>query len=184
MLLGLKTEIEPTSKMSCFFKILDDGQSPRKNCQLTSVMLCSVFWISCPLKTGPTGCPKISVSNYHSMLCDIAQERRSHMTLWQRLVWNVMDRFRVIQFGALYVNLRQPHIFKCQIKKKTLSCIQVTMLINKKTALHKCKARTCTCERTHARTHTHTHTRKSCDQKRQCKGIKKDFLILKGDNGS
>jgi len=73
--------------MSCFFKILDDGQSPRKNCHLTLVMLCSLFWISCHLKTGPKGCPEMSVSNYHSMLCDTAQERRSHMMVWQCKLW-------------------------------------------------------------------------------------------------
>jgi hypothetical protein len=87
VLLGLETEIEPASEMSCFFKKLDDGQSPRKNCQLISVMLCSLFWISCSLKVGPTGCLETSVSNYHSMLYDIAQERRSHMMVWQCKPW-------------------------------------------------------------------------------------------------
>jgi hypothetical protein len=40
-----------SSETSGFFKKLDDGQSPPlpakkgKDCQLTSVMLCSFFWI-------------------------------------------------------------------------------------------------------------------------------------------
>jgi len=33
-----------------------------------------IFW---PLKVGPTGCPETSVWNYHYMLRNIAEERRS-----------------------------------------------------------------------------------------------------------
>jgi hypothetical protein len=31
----------------------------------------------CALKMGPVGCPKTSVTNYHSTLCKISEERRS-----------------------------------------------------------------------------------------------------------
>ena len=46
---------------------------------LTSVILCSLFWISWPLKLGLIGCLKMLVWNYHSMLCNISGEHRSHM---------------------------------------------------------------------------------------------------------
>jgi hypothetical protein len=38
----LKTEIELASE-TCFFKKLDDGQSPKKVCQLSLVMLLSIL---------------------------------------------------------------------------------------------------------------------------------------------
>jgi len=48
VLLRLKTETEPASEMSGFLKEMDDGQVPQKEdfFQLTSVVLCSLFWIS------------------------------------------------------------------------------------------------------------------------------------------
>ena len=33
----------------------------------------------CPLKIGPIGCPEISVPNYQSTLCNIAEERRPQL---------------------------------------------------------------------------------------------------------
>jgi hypothetical protein len=63
------------SEMSCFFKKLDDGQSPplkKKNCWLTSFMLCSVFWISSSLKMGMIGHPEMSVVNRQSLLRNIS----------------------------------------------------------------------------------------------------------------
>jgi len=36
---------------------------------------------------GPIGCPKTSVQNYHSTLCNISDEQRSHMTIWQCRPW-------------------------------------------------------------------------------------------------
>jgi len=40
------------------------------------------FWISLPLKFIPIGSPKTSVTNYHSMLRNISEERISHMIWW------------------------------------------------------------------------------------------------------
>ena len=59
----------------------------RKLCQLISVMLCGLFWISWPLKKGPIGCSEMSVKNYHSMLHNIPKERRSHITIWRCRAW-------------------------------------------------------------------------------------------------
>jgi hypothetical protein len=36
-------------------------------------------WNACPLKMGPIGCPETSVRNYHSTLCKIPKESRSHL---------------------------------------------------------------------------------------------------------
>jgi len=52
-----------------------------------------------------------NVRNYHSMLHNISEEQRSHMTIWQCRLWFWLHvvRFRVIwygatRFGASYVN--------------------------------------------------------------------------------
>jgi len=55
--------------------------------KLTSVMLCSVFWISCPLNMRLTGCPVTLVTNYHFMLCNILQECKSHVMIWWSRPW-------------------------------------------------------------------------------------------------
>jgi hypothetical protein len=76
-------ETDTFFKMMCFFKKLDDGQSPQKRWfQLISVKISSFFWISLPLKMGPTGCPAMSARNYHSTLCNILEEGRPNM-IWQ-----------------------------------------------------------------------------------------------------
>jgi len=46
-------------------------------------MLCSLFWISLPLKMGMIVCPKKSVRIYYSTLCNISDEWISHMMIWQ-----------------------------------------------------------------------------------------------------
>jgi len=45
-----------------------DKVTKRRLCQLTSVLLYSVFWISWPLKMERISCSRMSVQNYHSML--------------------------------------------------------------------------------------------------------------------
>jgi len=62
--------MEPASKYLRFFKKLDDGQSlsqKRRLCQVISVMLCSLFWDSWPLKMGPIDCPEMQLTNYHCL---------------------------------------------------------------------------------------------------------------------
>jgi len=58
----------------------------QKTYQLTPVMFYSLFWISWPLKIGLIG-SETSIMNYHSMLHNILQERRSHMKIWWRRPW-------------------------------------------------------------------------------------------------
>jgi hypothetical protein len=65
----------------------DKSPSPPKKCQLTAVMLCSIFWISWPLRMGLIGCPKTLVTNYHSTLCNISEKWRSNMTIWWCRAW-------------------------------------------------------------------------------------------------
>ena len=36
-------------------------------------------YTACPMEIGPTSCPETSVSNYHSILRNIAEERSSHL---------------------------------------------------------------------------------------------------------
>jgi hypothetical protein len=81
-------ETEPASETPFFFKKLDNRQKSqkRKICQLTSVVFCSLFLIYVPLKMGVTACPKTSVRNYHSMLCNIPEERRFHR-MWECRPW-------------------------------------------------------------------------------------------------
>jgi len=86
----LLSETKPASETSCFFKKkLDNGQSlpsfqQEKFCWLTSVMLCSLFWI---LKMGSIGCLKRWLRNYHSTLRNTAEECRSQMMIWRCRPW-------------------------------------------------------------------------------------------------
>ena len=41
------------------------------------------FFFSPHLKMGPIGCPEMSVRNHHGTLCNIPEERRSHIMIWQ-----------------------------------------------------------------------------------------------------
>ena len=92
-----------------FFKKLDYGPSPKKiMCQLTSVLLCSVFLVCWLLKIGQIGCPEMMVRNYHSTL-HVSQ-------ISTDLTW----RLSTVWFGASYTNLRQSHKFKRQIVGKNL----------------------------------------------------------------
>jgi hypothetical protein len=43
-----------------------------------SVPSSRVFWDSWPVKMGPIICPETSVNNYHTVPCNIPEERRSH----------------------------------------------------------------------------------------------------------
>jgi hypothetical protein len=45
-------------------------------------MLCSLFWISWPLKMGLTR-PRTSVNNHHCTLRNVSERHRSHMMIWQ-----------------------------------------------------------------------------------------------------
>jgi len=76
-----------------------DGQSPKKeDCQWSSVVLCSLFWILWPLKMGPICRPATMVRNYHSTMHNVSEERRSHKTIWWRRPW----------FGSAWSNLARP----------------------------------------------------------------------------
>jgi hypothetical protein len=59
----------------------------RKLCELTPVMLSSLFWISWLLKMGLIGRPETSVRNYHSTLHNIPEEWRTHMMIWWCRPW-------------------------------------------------------------------------------------------------
>jgi len=68
-----QTETEAVSKTSHFFKKnrqWTESQN-RRLCQLTLVMLCSLFLVSLPSKMGLIGCPEMSVRIYHSVLHNI-----------------------------------------------------------------------------------------------------------------
>jgi len=76
MLVYLKTETELVFEMSYVFKKLGDGQSPKKECQLTSVGFRSLFWISWPLKLEGISRPETSVWNYHITVRNVAEDLR------------------------------------------------------------------------------------------------------------
>ena len=102
---SLKKKIRQWTKHTPFQK--------EKFCWLTSVMLCALFWI---LKMGSIGCLKRWLRNYHSTLCNIAEECRFHMMIWRCRPWFGSARSSsecsvLVQSSASYMNLRQPDIF-------------------------------------------------------------------------
>jgi hypothetical protein len=129
VLLCLKTDNAAASKMSCFFKKLHNLKRLKKKtlCLLTSVVLCSLFWISSPLKMGLMGCPKTLVRNYPSTLCNVPEQCRSHMTICQCMPSFGSTRSASEQSGSaphtrIYGDLT--HI-SAKFKGKNLVCIQV-----------------------------------------------------------
>jgi len=112
MLHCLKGEMEPVSKTSSIFKKLVDGQSSKKECQLTFIVLYSPFRIASLLKLTEIGCREMSVWHYHSVLvlCNISEECRLHM-IWQcrpwfGSAWSRAIPFAVVGFSVSYTNLR------------------------------------------------------------------------------
>jgi len=89
--------------------------------QLTSVMLCSLFWISWPLKMGLIGCPEMCREFPVHTVQYLTRMQLSHDDLvmqalvWLQMVWFRAIRFGMVQFGASYTNSRWPHKIKCQI---------------------------------------------------------------------
>ena len=59
----------------------------RRLCHVTSVMVCSLFWVSWPLKTGLIGCPEMRVTNYHCMLRNNPEECGSYVSIWWQRPW-------------------------------------------------------------------------------------------------
>jgi len=39
------------------------------------------------MKMGPTGYPVTQVRNYHSTLCNVPEQRRTHMMIWPCRPW-------------------------------------------------------------------------------------------------
>jgi hypothetical protein len=118
--------------MMCIYKELDDGQS-RKERRLSVIFIRSLFCVLdiLTLKVGPIGCLKTSVINYHC----ITSHKRAHLA-WQFGIAGLglacVVRFRVIQFSALYTNLKQPYIFKCQIwGNRSFFCVSVNTICYK-----------------------------------------------------
>jgi hypothetical protein len=140
VLMCLTTEMELTSKMLCFFKKLDDGQSLSKKrwlCQVTSIMLCSLFWVSWPLKTGPIGCPEMQVTNYLRVLYNIPEECRSYVSIWRwrpwfGWAWCGSERFSSAQFSsALHTRIwdNLTYLSAKGMEKIKLSCIGVNTVM-------------------------------------------------------
>jgi len=103
---------QPGSKTSYFFKKLykQTKSQRRRLCQLISVMECSLFLISWPLRMGPLGRFKTSVRNYHPTLRNISEEGRSHMTIWQcsprfSSAWSGSERSGSALHTRIYDNL-------------------------------------------------------------------------------
>ena len=102
-----------------------DKVLPKKDGQLNSVVLC---WISWPSKMGLVGCAETFVTVYYCLLRNIPQQIWHDDLVMQALVRLSMARFRTIQFGTSYMNLRWSHTFKCRIHETPLSCIQINMV--------------------------------------------------------
>jgi hypothetical protein len=131
--------MEAASKSLCCFKKLDYGHSLSKKirlCQITSVMLCSLFWDSWPLKTGRIGCLEMQLTNYHCMLCNISEECRSYGSIWRRRpwfdwAWSGSDRSGLMRYSsALHTEIEDDLTYlSAGFKEKTLSCIWVNTVV-------------------------------------------------------
>jgi len=84
---------------------MTDKVLKRKLCQLILVILCSLFWIPSTVMLGPIDCPEMSVQNYHSALCYISEEFRSHMVWWCRpwfsSTWSRSDWSSLVQTDSV-----------------------------------------------------------------------------------
>jgi len=93
----------------------------KEDCELTSIVLCSLFWISWPLKLELTQSPTTLVGNYHSVLHNISTKCRSHMTIsccrswfdstrsgseWSRVAWSSSVFHTCIQDDLTYLSAK------------------------------------------------------------------------------
>jgi hypothetical protein len=74
------------------------------------------YWSHLQGSRSPTGrisCPETSVHNYHATLCNIPEERKSHLNRGGSLKW----RMRTGRFAAEIVN------YRCRLRKQsTVGC--------------------------------------------------------------
>jgi hypothetical protein len=114
-------------KYHASFKIWTMGKYQKgRFCQLISIMFFSLLWISWLLNMGPTGCPKRSVRNYHSMLHNISEKQRSHMTIWGWRTW-----FHSIWSGSVLHTWISHNLtyLSTKFSEKPMSCIQVSTVL-------------------------------------------------------
>jgi hypothetical protein len=109
-----------------------DKSQKRTLCQLTSVVLCSLFWIALLLKMGPIGCPETHLSNYRSIRLNSSEERRSHMTIWHHRPWFGSSWSGSEQFSLVWsCSMLHTQIYddlthlSAKFKERTSSCIWV-----------------------------------------------------------
>ena len=86
----------------------------RRLCQLTSHMLCSLFWSYWPLKIRAIGFTKIPVRNYHSVV-EISQDDLAT----QALVWLLMVWFRAVLLWFIHEFMTTSH-FSAKFKERNL----------------------------------------------------------------
>jgi hypothetical protein len=87
--------------------MIDDSvPPPPKNCQFSVDFSHALFPVVdfFTLKVGLMDCPKMSVMNYHSVLSNIPQERRSYIIMRQCRLG--MVQFRAVWFGAVHFSAR------------------------------------------------------------------------------
>jgi len=115
------------------------GEVPKEGrlCQLTYVVLCSVFWVSWHLKRGPLGCLEMSVWNYHCTLCNISEEL--YVALHGLVQGNLVYCGLVLHTRIL----RQLHICNHQIQGQNLvlhsSKYGKCVLMSEQTSITRCK---------------------------------------------
>ena len=90
----------------CFFKKIMWWSKSQKRCQLISVMQSSFIWISWPLKMGLINCPRTSVRNYYSLVCDSSEEHRFLLTIWRcgsgfGPVWSRSEQSGLVQSSSV-----------------------------------------------------------------------------------
>ena len=105
-----------------------------------------VLFSSWSLKMGLIGCPETLVRNSHSTVCNIPQERRSHMTILQCKPRFGSARSSSEQSGSvLHKQIKDLTYLRTKIKEKSSSYIWVNM------ALMLCRKIITLCSDSHAK---------------------------------
>jgi len=68
---------------------------------ITNSAFLASSWISWALNMGPIGCPKMWVRNYHSMLCNIPEERRCQLCIL--LLVTLTIRFSTTELTSWFI---------------------------------------------------------------------------------
>jgi len=105
-------------------------------CQLISLMLCSLSWISRLLKMGLIGCPETIVRNYHSVLSSTSEEHMPHVIWWCRPLfgsaWYSSEWSGLVRSGSgLHTCIEDILTYLTdKFQEQSSSCMQVNVVMS------------------------------------------------------